>query len=149
MVLKILVKFPSTLVLAHGWLFPARCRTPDDPMACDCDGHLQNRKLVQRKNPKLAWPKNGRRNGGKKWPPEAFFGHFPFSFPFSPDFCGRPVSHSVDGHAVATHGGNMILVVRPVDSRWIRRPHKKLSHRSPWHEIETSHETLNRGMRIG
>ena len=25
-------------------------------------------------------------------------GHFPFSFPFSPDFCAGPVSHSVDGH---------------------------------------------------
>ena len=25
-------------------------------------------------------------------------GHFPISFPFSPDFCAGPVSHSVDGH---------------------------------------------------
>ena len=64
--------------------------------------------------PGLKWPKNCHRNG--KMAPEngilfsqcfhfvAIFrpfqagGHFPFSFPFSPDFCTGPVSHSVDGH---------------------------------------------------
>ena len=66
--------------------------------------------------PGLKWPKNGHRNGKnrEKWPKSHFWshfsisvamfrpfqagGHFPFSFPFSPDFCAGPVSHSVDAH---------------------------------------------------
>ena len=61
--------------------------------------------------PGLKWPKNGHRKNGPRngtlaifpssaaiFRPFQAWGHFPFSFPFSQDFCGRPVSHSVNGH---------------------------------------------------
>ena len=96
--------------------------------ACVCGGHLQNGKQVRRKKPgkmgkkmeigplpEIAekWPpkwKNGRQNGIVAifspffsisvaiFRPFQTGGHFPFPFPFSPDFCAGPVSYSVDFH---------------------------------------------------
>ena len=92
---------------------------------CDRSGHLQNGKPARRKNPGKMGKKmeNGPRlKMAKKWLPKwkngpqngiwaIFFilaaifwpfwawGYFPFSLPFSRDFCVGQVFHSVNGHS--------------------------------------------------